>query len=211
MERPRFSCAGIVLCGGMSKRMGVPKANLLLDGRPLLVHVVDVLRSVVDDVTVVSSADQSLPEVNARIVCDEFPFEGPLAGILRGLETLPGSVEAVYVSAVDVPLLRPQWVELILGKLASADIAIPVVGGRVHPLSAGYRLGVRETARRLFAEGERRPTRLLDHHVAQRIEEFKLRVVDTELDSIRNANTPEEFEELVRIHRTRIRSPARSS
>ena len=53
--------AGIVLCGGQSKRMGKPKAWLPFGGELMLPRVVRILRTVVAPVVVVAAPDQDLP------------------------------------------------------------------------------------------------------------------------------------------------------
>nr|NIP96958.1 NTP transferase domain-containing protein [Akkermansiaceae bacterium] len=73
--------AAIILCGGRSSRMGRPKAWLPWRGRPMVVHMSEVLGGAVDEVWVVSSPQLALPEMNARVLQDKEPHLGPLAGI----------------------------------------------------------------------------------------------------------------------------------
>ena len=59
----RASTSAIVLAGGRSSRMGTPKALLPFGGRPLIGHIVDTLAQVADDIVVVASPGQELPEL----------------------------------------------------------------------------------------------------------------------------------------------------
>ena len=54
MEEPGspIGATAIVLAGGKSSRMGTPKALLLFDGEPLIVHVVTRLRRLFAEVVV---------------------------------------------------------------------------------------------------------------------------------------------------------------
>ncbi len=76
--------AGIVLAGGKSQRMGTDKARLALpDGRPVILSVVEVLKSICGEVVVVTEvtgryADLALP---ARRVTDIVPGCGPMGGL----------------------------------------------------------------------------------------------------------------------------------
>ena len=75
--------AGIVLAGGKSQRMGTDKARLALpDGRPVILSVVEVLKSICGEVVVVTEAtgryaDLALP---ARCVTDIAPGCGLMGG-----------------------------------------------------------------------------------------------------------------------------------
>ena len=51
----------VILTGGKSSRMGQPKALLLFDGEPLIVHMVRNLARLFADIVVVAAPDQELP------------------------------------------------------------------------------------------------------------------------------------------------------
>jgi len=71
--------SGAVLAGGKSSRMGSPKHALpMRDGRMMIEHVVDALRSVCDEVLIVGP-DEVLPALPH--VHDRREDSGPLAGI----------------------------------------------------------------------------------------------------------------------------------
>ncbi len=60
-------CEGIVLCGGRSSRMGVPKAMLPFGPERLLQRLVRRLREAVEPVLVVASPGQELPSLPSEI------------------------------------------------------------------------------------------------------------------------------------------------
>ena len=112
--------AGVVLAGGRSTRMGTPKAALPWGATTLLAHVAAILREAVDGpLIVVRAAGQELPPLPPGIDVVEDPVAGvgPLAGILAGLAAAAGRAEAAYVSAVDMPHLRPAFVRRVLAGL----------------------------------------------------------------------------------------------
>src|SRR5437763_10445619 len=100
--------AGIVLCGGQSKRMGKPKAWLPFAGELMLPRVVRLLSEVVRPIVVVAAPDQELPPLpsDVNIVRDEERGRGPLQGLLAGLTALEGRADAAYLSSCDVPFLQ---------------------------------------------------------------------------------------------------------
>jgi molybdopterin-guanine dinucleotide biosynthesis protein A len=179
----------IVLCGGRSSRMGRAKAWLPWRGRPMVVHVVELLRRVVSDVVVVTSAELDLPPLDARIVCDDTPGEGPLVGLAMGLEAV--EAELAFVTGTDVPFLSEALVRAVLSQ---GGAAAPVVDGFVQTLAAAYPKSAARTARLLLAQGRRRPLDLLEaeDYVALAAENLP------DLESLQGFNTPEAYLEAVR-------------
>src|SRR6187455_3656244 len=107
---------GIVLCGGLSSRMGTSKALLPFGPETMLQRVVRLLGTVVSPIVVVAATEQALPELPAGTVVtrDEREARGPLEGIRAGLKALPAHVERAYVTSCDVPLLSPGFVTEML-------------------------------------------------------------------------------------------------
>src|SRR5947209_3696514 len=151
--------AGVVLCGGQSSRMGRPKAWLPFGAELMLPRVVRLLGEAVAPVVVVAAPGQDLPPLpdDVPIVRDEEKGRGPLQGLAAGLEALKGEVEAAYVSSCDVPFLRPAFVRRLIDLLGEHAICVPYVDGYHHPLSAVYRLEVRDAVGRLLAQNRLRP------------------------------------------------------
>jgi molybdopterin-guanine dinucleotide biosynthesis protein A len=76
---------GLVLAGGQSRRFGSDKAFALLDGQAILSRVCDRATLQVDKLFVNRNDCTGLEETYPRLR-DGFPGEGPLAGVLAGLE-----------------------------------------------------------------------------------------------------------------------------
>ncbi|HEY8550784.1 MAG TPA: molybdenum cofactor guanylyltransferase [Vicinamibacterales bacterium] len=191
------SAAAIVLAGGRSSRMGRPKALLPFAGEPLLVHVVRTVRSVVDEVVVVASPDQQLPDVPALIVRDGVAFQGPVAGLTYGLEAL--SAKVAYVTSCDAVFLDPRVMRLVLARIEGHDAAVPVWNGRLQPLHAAWRRTVLPHLGERLAAGDLRLTDVLDAVRAQRIDEREVREIDPEGWSFFNMNTPEDYERALQL------------
>ncbi|MFN8188594.1 MAG: molybdenum cofactor guanylyltransferase [Gaiellales bacterium] len=197
--------AGIVLAGGRSARMGRAKIELPWNGRPLLALVVEVVAIAVDGpVVLVRAPGQVLPTLPAgvEVVEDARPARGPLEGMAAGLRAVEGRAAAVFLSAADVPFLVPELVHRLLGAFdGEAEAAVPVVGGQSYPLSAAYRLDVLPTVERRLAQNELRMRALLDDLDVRWLDECTLlsdpalHAADPKLDSLRNVNTPAEYEE----------------
>jgi len=191
---------GIVLCGGQSRRMGRPKAWLPFAGELMLPRVVRLLREAVGPIVVVAAPDQEVPPVPAEvaIVRDEEKGRGPLQGLSAGLAALQGQADAAYLSSCDVPFLQPAFVRRLIDLLGDHQICVPQVGEFHHPLAAVYRLEVRETVARLLAEGRLRPFFLFQEVPTRVVTAAELADVDPAFQSLRNLNTPEEYEAALR-------------
>lgn len=172
---------GIVLCGGLSTRMGRAKAWLPWQGQPMLVHVAERLAGAVGDLVVVAAAEQPLPSVDARVVRDEHDALGPLAGLVAGLSAVEEGL--AFVTATDAPFLSAAFVRQLLGQ---GRPAAPVIDGFVQALSAVYPADAHSRARELVEAGRRRPRDLLEavDYLALTASELP------DVDSVRGFNTP---------------------
>jgi molybdopterin-guanine dinucleotide biosynthesis protein A len=191
---------GIVLCGGQSTRMGRPKAWLPFAGETMLARVVRLLSEVVHPIVVVAAPDQEVPPIPAgvEIVRDEARGRGPLQGLAAGLAALAGRAEAAYLSSCDVPFLQPAFVRRIIELLGDHALCAPRTGGYHHPLAAVYRVEVVTTVRQLLSENRLRPFFLFGAVPTRVVEAVELADVDPTLQSLRNLNTPGDYDAALR-------------
>ena len=195
-----MNVGGIVLCGGQSKRMGRPKAWLPFGGELMLPRVVRLLGATVRPIVVVAAPEQDVPPLPAdiRIVRDEEQGRGPLQGLAAGLESLNGQAEAAYLSSCDVPFLQPAFVRRMIDLLGDHSICVPYVGDYHHPLAAVYRIGIGAAVKRLLAENRLRPFFLFEAVPTRIIKASELTDIDPGLMSLRNLNTPADYEDALR-------------
>lgn len=200
---PPTSIAAIVLCGGRSIRMGQNKASLRLNGETFLSRICRVVGSVTSPVVVVSSEKQTLPSVpdSVIVVPDLWNDEGPLAGLLTGLEYLaehsPQS-RIVWLGSCDAPLANAQVVTHLSQTPGTWDAAVVASGGHLQPFNGVYRTSVCGNLQALFDSGERRLSALTQVIDVATIDAEALRHLDPELDFLRNVNTPEDYDTLRR-------------
>jgi molybdopterin-guanine dinucleotide biosynthesis protein A len=187
---------GIVLCGGKSTRMGTSKALLPFGPETMLQRVVRLLGRAVSPIVVVAAASQELPELPSRVIVtrDAREGRGPLEGLLAGLTALPEHVEAVYVTSCDVPLLVPGFVAQMLELAGGYDAAVIEIDGFLHPLSAVYRRTTLPHVEALLAADRLRPAFLFDAVKTRRVRAAEM-TADPALDTLRNLNTPEDYEQ----------------
>lgn len=190
-----MTTGGIVLCGGKSTRMGVPKATLPFGPETMLQRVIRLLANVVSPIVVVAAREQPLPELADNIVIarDEREARGPLEGLRAGLKALPAGVDAAYVTSCDVPLLVPGFVERMIELLGDREIAVMEIDGFAHPLSAIYRPSVLPHVEKLLAADKLRPAFLFDAVRTRRVQPSEMMGVDPELRTLRNLNTSDDY------------------
>ena len=188
--------SAIVLAGGRSQRMGQPKAMLKFGEATLLEVIVGRLINVFKEVIVVAppatQAEMALAApAGARLVHDVGAFQGPLAGLERGIEAATG--DPVFACACDLPLLSVNVASELCALIGYYDAAIPEIGGVMQPLHAAYRKRCAGVIARLVDSGERRAVALMDAIKVRKIGEQHLRRLDPGLRSFFSINTPDEY------------------
>ena len=187
------AASGIVLAGGRSARFGRDKLAESIDGRPLLHHAVEAVAAVATDVIVVAPPDVEPPLPDGvRLVHDEAPFEGPLAGCMTGL--IAAREPLVVVAGGDMPSLDPA----VLGSCSSArssrrsaDAALLEHRGRRQQLPFAVRTGAgTDAAQRLLAQGERRLGALTDRLTVRVLAEEEWRPLDPDARTLRDVDEP---------------------
>ena len=133
--------AGLILSGGASRRMGVPKALLEFQGETFLDRLIRVLNMVCSPTTVVlghgcEGIETGLArsrEVLFRINPD--PGRGMLSSLQCGLSA--AAADAVIFTPVDYPSVQPSTIAQLARAFAlhRAPVTIPVHDGqRGHPV-----------------------------------------------------------------------------
>ncbi len=176
--------------------MGTSKAMLPFGPETMLQRVVRLLAPVVTPLAVVAARDQELPALPECVVLtrDDNADRGPLEGIHAGWRALPASTEVAYVTSCDVPMLRPAFVTRMIGLLGNYEIAAVQADGFLHPLAAVYRRTTLPSIARMLANNELRVTALLERLLTRRVQPEEVADVDPELLSLRNLNTPEDYQ-----------------
>jgi len=189
-DSPRVA-SGIVLAGGRSSRMGQAKALLPFDGTPLIVHIVDVLQPLFEEIVVVAARGHALPAMPVKVVHDDVAYQGPVGGITYGLKATTRDVS--FVTSCDSAFLNPALVAHLVSQVAGHDVVVPFWDGRLQPLHAVYRRSVLPLLEDQLARGELRPVSLFDRVRTRRVEAEEIRRFDHDGASFFNMNTPDDY------------------
>jgi len=187
--------SAIVLAGGRSSRFGRDKLAEPIDGKALLDHAIDAVRSSATEVIVVVAPhdERSMPS-GVRVVPDDTSYEGPLAGLIAGLRAARESV--VLVIAGDMPEVQPAVIEVLLAALATSRLHAAVLeqGGRARPLPMAIaRDPAAAAAERLITAGERRLRTLFEAISTTVIAEADWRAFDPDGRTLRDVDTPDDL------------------
>lgn len=192
-ERP----VGVVLAGGLSRRMGGgDKCLRPLGGRPILAHILERLRPQVGALVLNANGDPArfapfaLPV--AADVVEGFP--GPLAGILTGMrwaKTNHAAARWMVSAAADAPFLPLDLVERL--RAAAEEAGVPLAcarsDGQAHPVFGLWSIALEaDLARAVVAEGVRKVDAWTARHGCIEVE-FAV----GEIDPFFNVNRPEDL------------------
>lgn len=180
----RQSWSGAVLTGGRSQRMGRDKALVRIDGEPMAARAAYALKEAgALDVVCVGGDLEALRALGLVALDDEYPYAGPLGGVLTALAWANKPITVVTPCDLLAPTARP-FRELVAALVVSeATAAVPVVAGQWRPLPAALRSVARPALADAFAKGERAVHRALE----------RLDFVVVDVGPLTDADTPEDL------------------
>ncbi|WP_026606512.1 molybdenum cofactor guanylyltransferase MobA [Methylocapsa acidiphila] len=205
-------CIGILLAGGLARRMGGgDKALRTVGGETILARVIEALAPQCAGLVLNANGDPArLADFGLRIVPDDLPgFKGPLAGILAGLDWIAAQRPDVAYglsAPTDTPFLPGDLVARLAEARAreGADIACASSGGVAHPVVALWPVSLRADLRRALVEED---LRKIDRFTAR----YRLAIADwpaAPVDPFFNANEPSDLSAAEAIAVARSRDPA---
>ncbi|MDO5622089.1 MAG: molybdenum cofactor guanylyltransferase MobA [Paracoccus sp. (in: a-proteobacteria)] len=190
----------MILAGGRATRMGGGDKGLrLLNGQPLIAHVITRLTPQCGPLAINANGDPArLEHLGLPIQPDSIPGQpGPLAGILAAMDWAAGlGAAAVVTAAADTPFLPLDLIPRLQAAGPLAIAASPDDSGqlRFHPTFGLWPTHLRDDLRRAIANGTRRPRLWADPHGLQLVH------FDSQpLDPFFNINTPDDLARAERL------------
>lgn len=203
----RAPVVGVVLAGGLSRRMGGgDKALLPLAGASMLARVLARLAPQVDTVVINANGDAArFAAFGLAVVPDTEPgFPGPLAGVLAGMRwaasRTPPSTDVLTVPA-DAPFLPLDLHrKLAAGRAAhGTPIALARSGGRLHPVIGLWPVSLAPDLAASLAGGGRKVADWAEAQGAAPVDFPLMAFPGGPVDPFFNANTPAELEAAERV------------
>jgi molybdenum cofactor guanylyltransferase len=191
-----FSCAGVILAGGLNSRMaGQNKARLPIEGQTILDRLVALFRAFFDPIIIVTNQPRDYLDEGVILVTDLVDIRSSLTGLYSGLFYSPRP--HAFITGCDMPFLKQGLLELMLKNLEPRwDVVVPVTEEGYQPLSAIYSRRCLEPIANQLAEGQLKVSHFFSKVRIKKVPETSLRQVDPELKSFFNINTPEDMDGL---------------
>jgi molybdenum cofactor guanylyltransferase len=197
-----MSAVGILLAGGLSRRMGGGDKNLLnLGGRPILEHVIERVKPQVSPLILNANGDPDrFRSYNLPVVADVIDgYAGPLAGILTGMEwAAEHAPDCPWLASfpTDAPFLPQNLVRQLLEAVEreDAEMACAISGDRTHPPIAVWPVALRTQLRKAMIDEDMRKIDLW----TSRYKIAHVAFDDPDMDPFFNINRAENLEEAER-------------
>lgn len=193
--------AGVILAGGLARRMGGGDKGLIrIGGRPILDHVIERFSPQVAAMAINANGEPArFAAYGLPVIADSIEgAAGPLAGVLAGLDwAAERGFGQIVTAATDTPFLPRDLVTRLAAAAGTqgARIAVAASHGRQHPVFGLWACELKEDLRyALKEEGIRKVDAWTSRH--------RLAVADFDggdYDPFFNANRPEDVREAEQI------------
>jgi molybdenum cofactor guanylyltransferase len=194
---------GVILAGGLSRRMGGGDKGLLdLAGNSMIGRVITRIRPQVATLVLNANGDPArFATLALPVAADTVDgFVGPLAGVLAGMRWAARHVpSARWIATVssDAPFLPDDLVPQLHAAIADKPTAVAIARseGELHPVIGLWPIALADDLEQELRAGVRKVLRWTDKHGTIPVDFAKVHVAGQSVDPFFNANTPEELDE----------------
>lgn len=177
--------------------MGEDKAWLPLAGRPMIQHVIDAVKPVVNSLGIIAN-DARYSELGLPIYRDLNIGVGPLEAIRTALSKC--DLSRVLLVACDLPFVSSELFEFLLDVRGDHDAIVPLgPDGRLETLCAVYSPRALESVATLIARGERMIRTLFDIIPTRVVAFDELRHLAGSQHFFENINSPEDYARVIKL------------
>jgi molybdopterin-guanine dinucleotide biosynthesis protein A len=211
---PMPRASGIIIAGGVSRRMGRDKAFIEFKGKPLIARVLEQVQAVCSETIIVANNREAFADYGVPVIGDVYPGKGSLGGIFTGLQ----AAREPYALAVacDMPFLDERLLSYLISLAPGFDVVIPHVPDpssvlvrpdtaapnvrrptakqkELHPLHAVYAKSCLEPMYARLQEGDLRAIGFLETVKVRIVEAQEIDQFDPSHLSFFNVNTPDDL------------------
>ena len=193
---------GIILAGGLSRRMGGGDKGLLMLGKTSIIErVIDKVSPQVGSLAININGDSSrFPDYKLPIVPDSIKgYLGPLSGILAGMEwAFKNGNRYIATVAADTPFLPDDFIKRLHAMVKSKNLNIGIAASRIlstddvfmHPTFGIWEVGLKDDLRDALANDTRK---IMFWAKKFRLDYYYFDTSDKLSDPFFNINTPDDL------------------
>lgn len=189
---------GVVLAGGLSRRMEGPEKSLLeLHGKTLVCHVADRLKLQTSQIILNANGDASrFSELGLQVQADTVDgFVGPLAGVLAGMRWANENTQATHIitAAADTPFFPETYVaEMLINAInEKSEIALASSNNRHHPVFGLWPINLANDLEKFLVDEKNRKVMLFVERYSNCQVNFDN--LENDIDPFFNVNTPDDM------------------
>ena len=195
---------GIILAGGLSRRMGGGDKGLLMLGETSIIErVIDKVLPQVGSLAININGDSSrFPDYKLPIIPDSIKgYLGPLSGILAGMEwAFKNGNRYIATVAADTPFLPDDLIKRLHAMVKSKNLNIGIAASRIlsgddvfiHPTFGIWEVALKDDLRDALANDTRK---IMFWAKKFKLDYYYFDTSDKLSDPFFNINTPDDLEE----------------
>ena len=195
---------GIILAGGLSRRMGGGDKGLLMLGKTTIIErVIDKISPQVGSLAININGDSSrFPDYKLPIIPDSIKgYLGPLSGILAGMEwAFKNGNRYIATVAADTPFLPDDLIKRLHAMVKSKNLNIGIAASRIlsgddvfiHPTFGIWEVALKDDLRDALANDTRK---IMFWAKKFKLDYYYFETSDKLSDPFFNINTPDDLEE----------------
>ena len=195
---------GIILAGGLSRRMGGGDKGLLMLGKTTIIErVIDKILPQVGSLAININGDSSrFPDYKLPIIPDSIKgYLGPLSGILAGMEwAFKNGNRYIATVAADTPFLPDDLIKRLHAMVKSKNLNIGIAASRIlsgddvfiHPTFGIGEVALQDDLRDALANDTRK---IMFWAKKFKLDYYYFETSDKLSDPFFNINTPDDLEE----------------
>jgi len=206
LKKKRNDITAFILSGGNSSRIGNDKAFLIIEGKPLIQRLIELLDSLFSEVVISSNKPELYEFTRKKVIKDSLPGSGPLSGIHSALKF--SGTEENYIISCDMPLVSGELINYLCDYNSNMPIVLPKAEGRIQQLCGLYYKNVLNKVEKLLTESGTSPDKLKGS-IFELIERVKPEIIEVDRlnfyhsDLFLNINTPEDYNYLKSIFKNK--------
>jgi molybdopterin-guanine dinucleotide biosynthesis protein A len=182
----------VILSGGRSSRMqGEDKGLILLNDKPLISYVIDVVNDKVDRLLISANRNIEKYQPYGEVIVDELTdFQGPLSGISTALSKTTTTYLLTF--PCDSPLINETVINRLIDAMDRVDVDICVAddGLRIHPTIALIKTNLKNNLLAFLESGERKLGLWIEQNNFQKVD------LSDQLKVFINLNNPQDFDKI---------------